>query len=137
MDECTDGTHNCDDPTRAFCINTDGSYTCECKEEFTGDGTHCVMVCSQICLSSLNLASNSICFKKIIIISRHKIARNIVYLLASVFCKYYIVDRFWTKGSQHACKKNIYLAALYFYFSTQRQHSPDNIPIIITHACMS
>ena len=37
IDECISNT--CD--SNAKCIDTINSYTCECKEGFTGDGTSC------------------------------------------------------------------------------------------------
>ena len=36
IDECTEKTHDC--ASRAHCINTDGSYDCECWEGLTGNG---------------------------------------------------------------------------------------------------
>jgi hypothetical protein len=39
VNECDINTHNCDD--NAICINTDGSYTCECNIGFTGNGVYC------------------------------------------------------------------------------------------------
>ena len=39
LDECTDGTDNCDQD--AFCENTDGDFTCTCNNQFTGDGVTC------------------------------------------------------------------------------------------------
>jgi hypothetical protein len=38
-DECTLGTHNCDD--NATCNNTDGSFNCSCNAGYTGDGVTC------------------------------------------------------------------------------------------------
>jgi len=38
-EECTLGTHTCD--PHATCTNTYGSFTCECNEEFYGDGAVC------------------------------------------------------------------------------------------------
>lgn len=38
-DECSDSSHMCD--MNADCINTKGSYSCECKLGFTGDGRNC------------------------------------------------------------------------------------------------
>ena len=37
--ECEEGTHTCD--PHATCTNTHGSFTCECNEEFYGDGSVC------------------------------------------------------------------------------------------------
>ena len=37
IDECISNTCN----KNATCIDTINSYTCECKEGFTGDGTSC------------------------------------------------------------------------------------------------
>ena len=39
LDECADGTHNCD--VNAECYNTLGSYNCTCKDRFRGNGTKC------------------------------------------------------------------------------------------------
>ena len=40
IDECSnDTTHMCSD--NAVCINTAGSYECECFDGFTGDGFNC------------------------------------------------------------------------------------------------
>ena len=39
MDECMDGTHDCD--VNAECNNTQGSYNCTCKDGFHGNGTNC------------------------------------------------------------------------------------------------
>ncbi|XP_048248036.1 protein NEL-like isoform X2 [Haliotis rufescens] len=39
IDECTDGTHNCH--ANADCTNTDGSFTCKCKDGHAGDGVKC------------------------------------------------------------------------------------------------
>ena len=39
IDECTDGTHNCD--SNATCANTVGSFTCTCNAGYTGNGTIC------------------------------------------------------------------------------------------------
>ena len=44
LDECSDGTHNCD--VNADCNNTLGSYKCSCKHGFHGNGTNCTGNCS-------------------------------------------------------------------------------------------
>lgn len=38
VDECA-GANLCD--VRAVCSNTEGSYTCQCEEGYSGNGTHC------------------------------------------------------------------------------------------------
>ena len=38
-DECTDGSNNCN--KNAICDNTVGSFTCTCKEGYSGDGVDC------------------------------------------------------------------------------------------------
>ena len=40
IDECTENKHNCD--SKAYCTDTDGSYTCNCYTGFSGDGETCV-----------------------------------------------------------------------------------------------
>ncbi|XP_066282660.1 fibulin-1-like [Branchiostoma lanceolatum] len=39
IDECTEGTHNCN--ADATCTNTPGSFTCACNDGFSGDGVTC------------------------------------------------------------------------------------------------
>ena len=39
IDECSASTDNCD--TNAYCLNTPGSFLCECNSGFTGNGTIC------------------------------------------------------------------------------------------------
>ena len=39
VDECADGSHNCD--ANAACTNTQGEYTCTCKSGYMGDGATC------------------------------------------------------------------------------------------------
>lgn len=41
MDECEQGTHDCDDADRAECVNSEGGYHCTCLYPYTGDGTFC------------------------------------------------------------------------------------------------
>ena len=38
-DECTESTHECD--SNADCTNTVGSYSCQCRSGYTGDGNTC------------------------------------------------------------------------------------------------
>ena len=40
MSECADGLHNCHE--LAECTETDGGFTCECKEGSTGNGIMCL-----------------------------------------------------------------------------------------------
>ena len=39
IDECATNDHDCDG--NADCRNNDGSYTCECKTGWSGDGKSC------------------------------------------------------------------------------------------------
>ena len=39
VDECFQGTHSCS--AYAVCNNTNGSYNCRCKANYTGDGQNC------------------------------------------------------------------------------------------------
>ena len=39
LDECSSDPSPCDE--NALCTNSDGSYSCTCKQGFTGDGTLC------------------------------------------------------------------------------------------------
>ncbi|XP_035672719.1 IgGFc-binding protein-like [Branchiostoma floridae] len=41
VDECAENTHDCD--ANADCTNTHGSYTCQCRPGYTGDGRTCVI----------------------------------------------------------------------------------------------
>ena len=39
VDECSDGSHNCD--TNAQCTNTEESFTCTCNSGYSGNGVNC------------------------------------------------------------------------------------------------
>ena len=39
IDECSNGSHDCD--VNANCTNTNGSHSCSCKEGYTGKGESC------------------------------------------------------------------------------------------------
>ena len=39
IDECSSNSHSCD--VNAVCNNTRGSYICQCKPGFSGDGRNC------------------------------------------------------------------------------------------------
>ena len=39
LDLCADGSHDCH--ANASCVTTPGSYSCTCKEGFTGNGKFC------------------------------------------------------------------------------------------------
>ena len=39
IDECATGQHNCG--PNAQCVNSEGSYTCQCRHGYTGDSNNC------------------------------------------------------------------------------------------------
>ena len=39
IDECTNNNHDCHE--KSFCHNTEGSYSCSCKDGYQGDGRNC------------------------------------------------------------------------------------------------
>lgn len=42
LNECAaESLNSCDDPRRALCNNTIGSYECECRDGYSGDGETC------------------------------------------------------------------------------------------------
>ena len=42
LNECAaEGLNSCDDPRRALCTNTIGSYECQCSDGYSGDGETC------------------------------------------------------------------------------------------------
>ncbi len=40
IDECSFGTHSCD--SNADCTNTVGSYSCQCRSGYAGNGKSCL-----------------------------------------------------------------------------------------------
>ncbi|XP_065055560.1 fibrillin-2-like isoform X2 [Rhopilema esculentum] len=59
VDECSNGLHQCS--LNATCTNSIGSYNCQCKLGFSGNGLHCIDV--DECLeNSHNCDSNAECF---------------------------------------------------------------------------
>lgn len=48
VDECGLGLHDCH--PQAVCTNTDGSFSCQCRQGYIGDGrTSCIRTCYNIC----------------------------------------------------------------------------------------
>ena len=41
VDECSGGTHDCSSPEET-CMNTVGSFTCECSNGYVQDGATCI-----------------------------------------------------------------------------------------------
>ena len=48
INECTEGTHNCNEPLRATCVNTPGSFVCQCNHGFYWNGVNCLKVSSTL-----------------------------------------------------------------------------------------
>ena len=46
VDECVFGLHTCNE--RANCINTNGSYSCVCKQGYVGNGDFCEYIGKEI-----------------------------------------------------------------------------------------
>ena len=46
IDECAADSNPCD--KNAECTNSDGSYSCACKQGFTGNGTVCEGICDVV-----------------------------------------------------------------------------------------
>ena len=60
IDECAVSTDNCNDNAR--CINTMGSFECECLPGYTGDGVTCEGQSLVILLASTELAQRDSTF---------------------------------------------------------------------------
>ena len=46
IDECSADSSQCDE--NADCTNSDGSYSCTCRQGFTGNGTVCGGTCEAV-----------------------------------------------------------------------------------------
>jgi hypothetical protein len=58
IDECTDGTNNCD--KLAACSNTPGSFECTCPAGYEGDGTTCTPI-DECALGTVECDENATC----------------------------------------------------------------------------
>lgn len=58
VDECTNGNHTCDD--NSDCINTDGSYECVCKPDYTRNGETCMPFGNNLKLGQTGICHNNI-----------------------------------------------------------------------------
>ena len=47
VDECSNGTHDCD-LTRSKCTNTDGGFQCDCLPGYVKEGDECKCTYSHI-----------------------------------------------------------------------------------------
>ena len=65
MDECLSGNHTCD--LNASCLNSKGSYTCHCNDEYNGDGVTCIDV--DECSGVNTCSDNSSCKNNVIMIA--------------------------------------------------------------------
>ena len=74
IDECSNGSHDCD--VNANCTNTNGSHSCTCKEGYSGKGKSCQGKISQ------TLKKQNNCSSEIIALSSDKLV-NICFPLFS------------------------------------------------------
>ena len=51
VNECTEGTHGCDE--KATCVNTKGSHECRCETGYHGDGKSCQGGLCLLCKTSI------------------------------------------------------------------------------------
>ncbi|XP_022794434.1 EGF-like repeat and discoidin I-like domain-containing protein 3 [Stylophora pistillata] len=58
LDECTVGTHECDE--NAECNNTLGSYKCTCKDGFQGNGINCTECSAPLGMESHHIKDSQI-----------------------------------------------------------------------------
>ncbi|XP_028408891.1 uncharacterized protein LOC114531487 [Dendronephthya gigantea] len=61
IDECSLNTHHC--ASNSYCVNTHGSFSCECKKGFTGNNVTCVDI--DECSTFDNCHKNAFCTNKI------------------------------------------------------------------------
>jgi hypothetical protein len=52
VNECASNTHNCND--NAICTNTNGSFTCVCKNGFLGNGVNCTGWWNELLIQSIS-----------------------------------------------------------------------------------
>lgn len=52
-DECESAAHSCD--KNAQCTNTDGGYTCQCNDGYSGDGFTCQGNERYVCKNKYNI----------------------------------------------------------------------------------
>ena len=87
VDECSTGGNLCQ-RYLATCTNTIGSYTCACKEGYTGDGRQCVGVLCNSLIHSVNL------------LLRHAILFILIlyFLILHLYVPRLCTDGFWFWG---------------------------------------
>ena len=80
IDECSNGSHDCD--VNANCTNTNGSHSCTCKEGYTGKGELCQ---GKIRLDLKKKQNN--CSSLIIALLSDKLAEEFFFLYSVTHCK--------------------------------------------------
>ena len=66
VDECTFGTHDCDKSSHAKCINTEGSFKCECIPGYIGDGKSCHIISKEEWCKSYHMHLEQVFIMKIL-----------------------------------------------------------------------